>query len=131
MGRIGLMSPIRPIESGAAMPFLVDRPRWQRWGGILGLWIGVFTLLGIFDTAQTCLLLNAVHREIPFHIVLIRGMAGGYLWALLAPLLFWGARWVPLDGNHWARNLFLQGLASGVVSLVKTGLDIPFVVLFN
>jgi signal transduction histidine kinase len=112
------------------MSLLANRSRWQRWGIILGLWLGVFTLLALFDTLQTCLLLNAVRRDIPFRTILGRGFAEWYLWALLAPVLFWQVRRLPLDGLHWLRNLGLLGVASGLLSVVKIGLDIPFIMLF-
>ena len=75
------------------------RRPWWRWTRIVMLWLGIFTLLALFDSAQTYLLLNAVRREIPFEIILVRGIAEWYLWALLAPLLFWAVRRLPLDAE--------------------------------
>jgi sensor histidine kinase YesM len=104
----------------------------RRWILILGLWVGLFTLLALFDTVQTCLLLNAVGRkEYPLSIVLGRGLAEWYLWALLAPLLVWVGLRLPLEGRHWPRNLTLQVFASGALSVVKLALDIPFVLLLK
>ena len=110
-----------------------DRPRWRRWELLLTLWPGVWTLVALFDIAQTYLLLNATAHmgtDIPLRVVVGRGLAEWYLWAILAPVLFVVARRLPLDGSHWARNLALQALASAVLSLFKLGCDLPFVLLF-
>jgi two-component system LytT family sensor kinase len=116
------------------MRLRAGRPPWQRWGLILGLWFGVWTLLALFDIAQIFFLFHAttaVKTNIPVDVIIGRGLADWYLWALLTPSLVWLAGHLPLGGPRWARNLGLQGAASAGLSLIKLGLDIPFVLLFR
>jgi signal transduction histidine kinase len=104
--------------------------RWLRWGLILSLW----TVLALFDIGQTYLLVyttTAVKQQVPMWVIVGRGFSEWYLWALLAPFLFWFARVIPLDGPRCGRNLLLQGLLAAGVSLVKLGLDVPVVLSFR
>jgi two-component system LytT family sensor kinase len=112
------------------MKIQVGRPAWQRWGLIVGLWFGVLTLLGLFDIAQTYMFVKTVQRKIPVYIIVGRGFAEWYLWALLAPPLFWLGRRLPLDGNDCIRNVSLQGLAIALVAVVRCALDVPVVLFF-
>jgi signal transduction histidine kinase len=116
------------------MRLFAGRPPWQRWGLILGLWFGVWTLLALFDITQTFFLVHAtdaVKANIPDDVIIGRGLADWYLWALLTPALVWLAGHLPPGGQRWAQNLGLQAAASAGLSVIKLGLDIPFVLLFR
>lgn len=106
---------------------------WNHLGAVLGLWVGIWTLLAILDIGQTYLLVNftSVTREdVPLSVIVGRGVVEWFLWVLLAPSLFWLAVRLPLDGRHWQRNLVLQTAASVVLSIVKVGIDTPAVFVF-
>jgi signal transduction histidine kinase len=106
---------------------ILQRP-WVRWGLFLGIW----TLLGIFDISLT--LMNfAYHRK---HLpalwkVLSSCVADWYFWAALTPLILRMAHRYPFQQNAWLRPLFLHIFLSILFMLLVVEFDVFFLFLID
>jgi signal transduction histidine kinase len=83
--------------------------RWLRW---LLAFLG-WTFVALFFASQTYLNYRSSGGRAPVALILKMNLVEWYLWGLLAPLIVWLARSLPLERVHWARNLVIH-LAAGV-----------------
>ena len=73
---------------------------WIRWLLAFAGW----TFVAFFFASQTYLTYKSSGGSAPLGLILKVALADWYLWALLAPLIVWLARRVPLERDHWVRG---------------------------
>jgi signal transduction histidine kinase len=102
-----------------------DRNWFQRPWLVHVLLLGIWTLLGLFDAGQTLFYYRLLDRPVPADLVILRGLAEWYIWAMLAPLILDVARWTPFGPGRWAANFSVQMALMGLFALVRVVLDVP------
>ena len=78
--------------------------RWTRW---LLAFLG-WTFVALFFASQTYLNYRSSGGRAPVALILKMNLVEWYLWGLLAPLIVWLVRSLPLERAHWARNLVIH-----------------------
>lgn len=82
--------------------------RWTRW---LLAFLG-WTFVALFFASQTYLTYKSSGGSAPVGLIMKVALADWYLWALLAPLIVWLAKRVPLERDHWLRGVAIHLAAS-------------------
>src|SRR5262250_417681 len=82
--------------------------RWTHW---LLAFLG-WTFVALFFASQTYLNYRSSGGRAPVGLILKMNLAEWYLWGLLAPVIVWLARRIPLERLHWARSLVIHLAAS-------------------
>jgi signal transduction histidine kinase len=93
--------------------------RWQVWGLFLALW----TLIGLGDAGQTYLQCRMLDRHAPVDLLVCLSLTEWYLFGLLTPLLIQlhrGTAWL-----GWKLALLLQGVGLALFALAEVALDVP------
>jgi two-component system LytT family sensor kinase len=91
-------------------------PRLKR---VLQLFAGA-TFLGAFSASQQYVALNLEGERMPLVAVIIWALPFWYLWALLAPLVVWLARRIPLVRTHWVSKVAGHLVMASILSLVHS-----------
>jgi len=91
-------------------------PRLKR---VLQLFAGA-TFLGAFSASQQYVALNLEGERMPLLAVIIWALPFWYLWALLAPLVVWLARRIPLVRTHWVSKVAGHLVIASILSLVHS-----------
>ena len=91
-------------------------PRLKR---VLQLFAGA-TFLGAFSASQQYVALNLEGERMPLVAVIIWALPFWYLWALLAPLVVWLARRIPLVRTHWVSKVAGHLVIASILSLVHS-----------
>jgi sensor histidine kinase YesM len=99
---------------------LLER-RWVRWALYLGFW----TLFGLFNVGQSYFLLQWQNRNFDLGNALILGLSDWYLWAAFALVIVWLGRRFPLEQKAWAQSLLVHLLACLLFSLLTVALITP------
>jgi len=82
--------------------------RWVRW--LLGF--AGWTFVALFFASGTYLTYRSSGGHAPVALIVKMSLVEWYLWALLAPLIVWLVRRVPLDRAHFARSAGVHLAAS-------------------
>jgi signal transduction histidine kinase len=103
--------------------------KWQ----LFGLTVVLATILGLIGSYQHHATMVYQGGDLSAGHALGMGMPFWYLWALLAPLVVWFARRVPLEGPNKLGRILGHGGFALVVSLLHATLEIGFrgIVVFN
>lgn len=84
--------------------------------------LGIFTLIGLAFATSGYAMYAVKGEPIAFSKVLYWGLAEWWLWALLAPIIFWLDRRLPLGKDTWRRTLPLHLVCFlGVLLVHETG----------
>lgn len=89
--------------------------RWFRWTLILAFW----TLLAVFFASQNAMTAAYRQRPITWRQALVFPAINYGLWALLTPLVLWGARKFPFEKGRWGRAVVFHIFAGLVTVLVQ------------
>jgi hypothetical protein len=90
----------------------------------------VWTLLGLFDAAQSYLTYAARGSPISLGRAIAFGLALWYAWAILSVFIFAFTRHCPIEHQRWPERLVLH-LAAGIFfALVKLAMDYPIIEIF-
>jgi signal transduction histidine kinase len=82
--------------------------RWTRWALPFFGW----TFVALFFASQTYLNYRSSGGRAPVGLILRMNLVEWYLWGLLAPVIVWLVRRIPLERVHWARGLVIHLAAS-------------------
>src|SRR5262249_49903655 len=85
-----------------------ERPLFQRPWVVSAIFLAIWPLLGLFEAGQTLFYYRLMDRYEPLDLVVLRGLAEWYIWALLAPFILDLGRWTPLGPARRPANLALQ-----------------------
>jgi two-component system, LytTR family, sensor kinase len=92
----------------------------------LGLYLLIYTLLGLYMFSQGALQKAIEHDPNPWWHYLISWMVGVYVWFLLTPAILWAGRRFPPDRNRWLRRTlthFALSVAAAVLQLsIESGI---------
>jgi two-component system LytT family sensor kinase len=100
--------------------------RWTRYASIFGIW----TILGLFDAAQSYLSYAAEGHPLSWSGAVMFGLALWYSWAILCFFIFRFTERYPFEQHTWPERLVLH-LAAGIFfALVKLCMDYPVVEIF-
>lgn len=100
--------PERP-DAGPATATAPDRshassgaaPTWLKWGLFVGFW----TLVGLFFSSQYYLSSFKTGRPIPWARAVTFSLGDWYVWGVLSIPVIWLTRRLPLDLKHWPQHL--------------------------
>jgi signal transduction histidine kinase len=94
-------------------------PRWWRQALLI---LGIWTVPGLIDTAQSFFFHTLRGEQVPLWYLLLAGVADWYVWALLTPFIVWTARRVPLERLSWRWIVFhaVASVCSALFVLVVT-----------
>ncbi|HEY3132015.1 MAG TPA: histidine kinase [Acidobacteriota bacterium] len=98
----------------------MQRQRWGRWA----LFIGCWTLLGIFFASQLYLSYAYSRYPIRWGQALALELTAWYIWAALSPAILWLARHFRIERSRWVRSLLVHIPASLIFTFVKLNLEI-------
>lgn len=102
----------------------IDRSA-PRWLSRLVLLLGAATLLGLLFGSRTFVLYSFYpDRRTTLAEALLPSLTDWYLWALLAPALFWLVRRWPLEADRWSRALVIHVVAGAGIATIKWSLDL-------
>ncbi len=90
------------------------RGQWVRGGLIWFVW----TVVGLFFSAQVYLFYLPTQRPIPFRVALSQQLTAAYVFALATPLVLWLARRFPIGRRNWKRGLLIHLAASVLFGVV-------------
>jgi two-component system, LytTR family, sensor kinase len=99
------------------MPKKDQRTRW-------GLFLGVWTLVGLFFSAQQYIFARLYEKPMTWKVVLLSNLPDWYIWAAFSLLIVWLYRRFPLDREHWIRSLCVHLPASVLVALGNLALAV-------
>jgi signal transduction histidine kinase len=105
----------------------VIQRQWLLWLLVVGLW----TLVGLFESSQTFFLAALMGRPMSWEQCLSLCMADCYIWALLTPFIFLLGLRFPFDQHRWKTSLAVQVTAVLFFSFLKVLLDVPADVLLR
>jgi sensor histidine kinase YesM len=91
----------------------------QRYGLVVLVILGAWTLFGFFFSTQLYLNIRYHGRSQPFSLILIPWLTCGYLWAALTPVALWLARRFPLEKEVIVRRVALHLLFGVLISLLQ------------
>jgi two-component system LytT family sensor kinase len=104
----------------------------SRWP-IRFLVFGIWTFLGVFFTVHTYLVYYSTLRAEPdlpkprpgisWLEALRLNLAEVYIWALVAPVIFWLAKRFPIDRRRWKSSLAIHVLACLVVAIAESAVS--------
>ena len=97
---------------GEALEEADEKHWWERRLLRLGMIWLVWTVIGLFFTAQLYFATLRGERPIPFTYALFTQLTDVYIWALVTPLVLWLAHRFPIDRHSWRRNVSLHALFS-------------------
>jgi hypothetical protein len=100
--------------------------RWFRLATIFGIW----TLLGLFDSAQTYISYAARGSPLTWPQAIEFGLALWYGWAVLSIFIYRFTRRYPIGHQTWPERLVLHMAASVFFALAKLCMDYPVIELF-
>ena len=102
----------------------MTRNQHRRFWARAGLLLGAATLLGVLFASRTYVLYSFYpERSISLSEALIPALGDWYLWALVAPAMFWLVGRVPIDPSRWARSAMVYVAAGVVIATVKFFMD--------
>jgi signal transduction histidine kinase len=99
------------------MPKKDQRTKW-------GLFLGVWTLVGLFFSAQQYIFARLYEKPMTWKVVLLSNLPDWYIWAVFSLLIVWLYRRFPLDREHWIRSLCVHLPASVLVALGNLALAV-------
>src|SRR5262245_29944290 len=101
--------------------------RWlQRWWVQALVVLGIWTVPGLIDTAQSFFFHALRGTEVPLWYILLAGVSDWYVWALLTPFIVWTARRYPLEWLDW-RHVALHAVASVCSALLVLSATVPII----
>jgi signal transduction histidine kinase len=89
------------------------------------VYIFFWTLLGFLNVSQTYFMRTTLGRPFDFWEALVYGLTDWYIWAALAPVVWFLGRWFPLEQGRWVRHLPLHVVFSFICAFVTTLLFYP------
>jgi two-component system LytT family sensor kinase len=88
----------------------------------LALYVGFWTMLGLFDASRSYFMHQAVGRPFQLWFALVYGLADWYLWAALAPVVMQLTRQHPMGTRRWPYNLLVHLLVCLLLSCLVIAL---------
>lgn len=96
-----------------------------RWRSRVVLLLGAATLLGLLFGSRTFVLYSFYpERSTTLAEALLPSLTDWYIWALLAPLMFWLVRRWPLGAGRWWRAVGIHVVAGAALATIKWSLDL-------
>lgn len=92
--------------------------KWARWLVYLAGW----TLFAFFLISQDVTQCHVENRRIEWNVMLAVWLTDAYLWALLAPLVWFLAKRLPIDARTWRTNVWVHAIYSVLVAILETTL---------
>jgi two-component system LytT family sensor kinase len=93
----------------------------------IGLYLAVWTLLGLFSATHSYLVYIHKGQAIPWYQAVQLGLLLWWAWGLLALGIFWFANRYPLEQYNWQRRLAVYALVAAFLPFVKIALDYPII----
>lgn len=115
-----MFTPFFGTRGGTRGNEMIAKERWTRWGLFLGVW----TLFGLFFSAQQYIFARLYERPMSWGRALVSNLPDWYIWAAFSLLIVWLFRRYPLDKEHWLRSLCVHVPASVLVALANLALAV-------
>ncbi len=82
------------------------------------LYLGFWTLLGLFDASRSYFMYQSVGKPFQWWFAITIGLADWYMWAALAPMVIHLTRQHPLGGRRWPYHLVIHVIVCLLLSFL-------------
>lgn len=97
--------------------------RWFR--GVLYFWF--WTLLGVFNAAQSYFIRQTFDLPIVMWKLIVIGLSDWYVWAAIAPFVVKLGQRFPLDQSVWKRHIAAHAAFATLAALLVAAVMLPIV----